>query len=171
MKYTSAQAFKLLKKLHDEQRILIAEESASSVFLAAMGEDVEELRPVYDYEQTQARLADLDAKIRKVKHAINLFNCTTTVMGMTIDEVLVYLPQLNERCAKLRRMMQRREKQRTGSTYRSFGDSKSNILDYEYTNYDIKKTAADYTKVSDEIATLQTALDLANSTREIEIDL
>ena len=49
MKYTSAQANKLLKKLNDEYDLLLAEEAESSTFLAAMGEDPESVRPEYDY--------------------------------------------------------------------------------------------------------------------------
>ncbi|MFR0768524.1 MAG: hypothetical protein ACLSHO_01900 [Dysosmobacter sp.] len=93
MNYTSAQANKLLKKLNDEYTALLDKETRSRDFRAAMGEDVESVRPVYDYAETQIRLAELEAKIRKLKHAINIFNATQTVdsFDMTIDELLVYI--------------------------------------------------------------------------------
>ena len=47
----------------------------------------------------------------------------------------------------------------------------SAIIEYEYANYDIKKAEEFYRRVCDEILTLQTSLDLANTTGEIEIDL
>ena len=99
MNYTSAQANKLLKKLNDEYTALLDKETRSRDFRAAMGEDVESVRPVYDYAETQIRLAELEAKIRKLKHAINIFNATQTVdsFDMTIDELLVYIPQLTKR--------------------------------------------------------------------------
>jgi len=89
MKYTSAQANKLLKKLNDEYSALLDKEQRSRDFRAAMGEDVESVRPAYDYAETQARLAELEGKIRALKHAINCFNMTHFVDGfeMTIDEM------------------------------------------------------------------------------------
>ncbi len=71
MTYTSAQANKLLKKLNDEHAALLDKENRSKDFRAAMGEDVESVRPAYDYTDTQKKLAELEQRIRKVKHAIN----------------------------------------------------------------------------------------------------
>ncbi len=62
MKYTSAQANKLLKKLNDEYSALLDKEQRSRDFRAAMGEDVASVRPAYDYVETQARLAALEEK-------------------------------------------------------------------------------------------------------------
>lgn len=72
MTYTSAQANKLLKKLNDEHAALLDKENRSKDFRAAMGEDVESVRPAYDYTDTQKKLAELEQRIRKVKHAINM---------------------------------------------------------------------------------------------------
>lgn len=114
MKYTSAQANKLLKKLNDEYSALLDKEQRSRDFRAAMGEDVESVRPAYDYAETQARLAELEGKIRALKHAINCFNMTHFVDGfeMTIDEMLVYIPQLTRRKNKLLEMKSRLPKER-----------------------------------------------------------
>ena len=103
MNYTSAQANKRLKKLTDEYVSLREKESRSREFRAAAGENVESVRPAYDYADTQRRLAELERCIRRIKHAINLFNATHTVPGfdMTIDEMLVYIPQLTRRKNKL----------------------------------------------------------------------
>ena len=54
MKYTSAQANKLLKKLNDEYSALLHKEQRSRDFRAAMGEDIESVRPAYDYANTGA---------------------------------------------------------------------------------------------------------------------
>ena len=104
MNYTSAQANKLLKKLNDEYTALLDKETRSRDFRAAMGEDVESVRPVYDYAETQNPSRRVGSeRIRKLKHAINVFNATQTVdgFGMTIDELLVYIPQLTKRKNKL----------------------------------------------------------------------
>ena len=57
MTYTSAQANKLLKKLNDEHAALLDKENRSKDFRAAMGEDIESVRPAYDYADTQKKLA------------------------------------------------------------------------------------------------------------------
>lgn len=84
MKYTSAQANKRLKKLTDEYVSLREKESRSREFRAAAGENVEAVRPAYDYADTQCRLAELERCIRRIKHAINLFNATHTVGSMIL---------------------------------------------------------------------------------------
>lgn len=115
MKYhvTSAEAAKLLKKLLDEKSILLADEYRSSTFNAALGEDVESVRPVYDYAVTQQALEHCNRKIRLLKHAINCFNTTQLVgdTGMTIDQVLVYIPQLTEMRSRLYTLQDRLPKQ------------------------------------------------------------
>ena len=171
MKYTSAQAAKLLRKLKEEHQLLINEEINNRFFQAATGEDIESLRPAYDFDQVQDDLAELETRIRKVKHAINLFNCSVMVCGKTIDEVLVYLPQLQERKNKLFSMIGRREKQRAVSSVMARYSAQTPIIDYEYTNYDVKKAQDAYRAVCDEIASLQTALDEANTTGLIDIIL
>ena len=151
MKYTvtSAEASKMLKKILEEKSIVLANERQSSVFNASLGEDIDSVRPVYDYEETQKVLEFFDRKIRILKHAINCFNASQIVgdTGMTIDQVLVYIPQLNEMRTRLYDMQNRLPKQRT-----SVGGIGSNtVIDYMYTNYSVEKAKEDYTRVSDEL--------------------
>ena len=166
MKYTSAQANKLLKKLNDEYSALLDKEQRSRDFRAAMGEDVESVRPAYDYAETQARLAELEGKIRALKHAINCFNMTHFVDGfeMTIDEMLVYIPQLTKRKIKLLEMKSRLPKERIEEQY----GRQSNIIDHTYTNYDLAAVEADYEKTSDELSRAQLALDTVNQRNSFE---
>lgn len=56
MKYTSAEAGKLLKKLNDERASLLLREENSKDFLAAVGEDLESVRPDYNFATTQVAL-------------------------------------------------------------------------------------------------------------------
>ena len=166
MLYTSAEAAKLLRKLNEEKEALEALEARSSVFHAAVGEDVESVRPEYDYAAVQRDIAALEAKIRAVKHAINRFNVAHQVPGfdMTIDQMLVYIPQLTRRKQKLLAMQGRLPRQREPG----YG---ANIIDYSYANYDIEAAREDYAKASDELAQAQTALDAANSQERMEIEL
>ena len=160
MNYTSAEANKLLKKLNDEYTALLDKETRSREFRAAMGEDVASVRPAYDYAETQARLAALEEKIRRLKHAINCFNTTHFVDGfdMTIDEMLVYIPQLTRRKNKLLEMKSRLPKERVEEQY----GQQSNLIDYRYANYDIAAVEADYDKTVDELSRAQLALDAIN---------
>lgn len=168
MNYTSAQANKLLKKLNDEYTALLDKETRSRDFRAAMGEDVESVRPAYDYAETQIRLAELEAKIRKLKHAINIFNATQTVdsFDMTIDELLVYIPQLTKRKSKLLEMKSRLPKERVEEQY----GRQSSIIDYTYANYDIAAVEADYEKAADELSRAQLALDAVNQRETFEFE-
>ena len=165
MKYNSAQAAKLLSKLQQDFDRLAVLEANAKTFLASVGEDPESVRPEYDYEATKNELDALSAKIRKVKHAINAFNNTTVVpeFGITIDELLVYIPQLSAKKAKLRGMADALPKARENN----FG--KSNIIDYRYVNYDIKQVKADLDTVTEELSKAQLALDTINHSLEFDI--
>lgn len=169
MRVTSAQAAKILRQLNNELSTLQIRESNTKSFLAAMGEDIESVRPAYDYAEMQKSQKAVEAKIRKLKHALNVFNATTIIpeFGITIDEMLVYLPQLSTRCIKLLNMQNELPKAREESRY-SRG---AVVIDYRYTNYDIEQVAADYNATSNELAKAQTALDLVNNTVEFEIEI
>ena len=169
MKYTSAEAAKLLRKLNEEQAGIKEIENRSSVFVAAIEEDVESVRPLYDYAQVQAQLASIEAKVRKVKHAINMFNMTTIVPGfdMTVDQMLVYIPQLTDRKSKLSKMSCRLPKERANAS----GYGAKTIVEYRYANYDINQVTADLAAVTDELARAQTALDVVNNSVTLEIEL
>ena len=168
MRVTSAQAAKLLRQLNDELRALQLKEVNSSSFVAAIQEDIESVRPVYNFKKMRDAQAEVECKIRKVKHAINVFNTTTIIpdFNITIDEMLVYLPQLNRQCEVLSKMRDAMPKVRVSSGY-----SSGNIIDYKYANYDIEEVGRYYAELSDTLAKAQTVLDLVNSTVEFEIDI
>ena len=168
IRMTSAEAAKLLRKLNEELDNVLLMEQQSREFSAALGEDVESVRPVYDYAQVQKQIEELETRIRQVKHAVSSFNLAQEVPGfegMTIDQMLVYIPQLNRRKAKLILMQQRLPKQRERVSY----GGGSQIIDYSYANYDLEAVRTDYEKVSEELSRAQTALDLVNTTAQLEI--
>ena len=166
MKYTSAQANKLLKQLQEERYLLLTSERQSSTFVAATTEDPETARPAYSYSETRDQLVLLEQRIRQVKHAINTFNLTHVVDGfdMTVDQLLIYIPQLTERKEKLRKMAAVLPKTRLATSGRS------NIIEYEYANYDIDVVRKDFDSVSSELARAQLALDHLNATDTMDID-
>lgn len=169
MKMTSAQAAKLLRQLNNDLHALRYREQNARSFVAALGEDIESVRPAYDYAAMQKEQDEIEAKIRKVKHALNVFNSTHVIpeFDITIDEMLVYLPQLSRRCDVLSDMKDVLPKTRENAGY-SRGNA---VIDYRYANYDIEQAAKDYAALSELLAKAQTALDYENSTAELEIDI
>jgi len=105
--------------------------------------------------------------IRIIKHAINQFNVSTVVEGfdMTIDEMLVYIPQLNRKKQKLQFMKSKMPKARSMNAFMK------NIIDYEYVNYDLDAVKADFEAVSEELTKAQLALDKVNNSIEFEIEV
>ena len=156
MKYTSAQANKLLRQLQEERTAVLRSETQSRTFVAATVEDVEAARPAYDYAATQAKLQALEEKIRRVKHAVNAFNLSHKVEGFDMTV---------ERKNKLGAMGSVLEKTRLSNAGRS------SIIEYEYANYDLERVKADYTAVTAELGRAQLALDKLNNTEAMEIDL
>ena len=167
MKITSAEANKLLRKLNDERCALLEKEMQNHIFTAATVENIEDARPAYSYTETRDALEALDAQIRKIKHALNAFNLKQTLPGfdMTIDQALIYIPQLSERKRRLADLRLTPAKQR--NTVPRTG----NLIEYTYANFDPAQADADYTAAADELARVQNALDLVNSTVQFEINL
>ena len=166
---TSSTAAKYLRKLNDRRNSLLAMEKKSRSFTAAIQEDVESVRPAYDYHATQRALDEVETKIQKLKHTLNCFNSTYVIpeFGITIDQMLVYIPLLTTRKKKLDIMRSRLPKERAQE---AFGRG-NNIIEYNYAYYDISVVEADYVAVSDELARAQTALDTANTTLLFECDI
>ena len=67
MLYTSAEANKLLKRIESRISDLKDKEEKSSSFKVASGEDVESLRPKYDFAETQALLDELGFDVEVVE--------------------------------------------------------------------------------------------------------
>ncbi|MGX8774997.1 MAG: hypothetical protein ACSW8G_08080 [Bacillota bacterium] len=169
MKYTSAEANKLLKSLEGRINDLERKEDLTASFQVAAGEDIESLRPKYDFADTQKELAALETKMRIVKHAINTFNLTHTLPGfdgLTIDQALVYIPQLTARIRKLRNMSSVLPKQRVADRYNS-----ANFVDYLISNYDIDEAEQAYVEAKELLASLHLALDTVNNTETMDIDI
>ena len=88
-------------------------------------------------------------------------------MDMTVDMVLVRIPQLTKRCDKLWQMMNKLPKARERAS--GYGRSNS-IIDYRYTNYDIDQVEKDYYECKKELDRAQLQLDLVNSTCPLSVD-
>lgn len=72
--------------------------------MLAQGEESES--PVYDYDEIIDRVDELDNAIRRVRHALHAFNARTVIPeeGVTIDEALIRLAQMNGKLRRLERL-------------------------------------------------------------------
>ena len=167
MKYTSSVVAKLLRRLNEEHETLTSNEDSAGTFVVASGEDEESLRPEYDYKETQLKLEDIERKILIIKHALNVFNASNKLPGynITVDQALIRMPQLTRKKDRLDNMRRRLPKTREN------GMRSGSIIDYRLTNYDPKQAQLDFEKTSEELAALQNALDLFNTTVTFEIDI
>lgn len=168
-KMTSAQAAKELKRLNELHTALLDKEQKSAVFTAAIQEDIDLARPEYSYSEMQAELQSIEKQIISLKHSINQFNISYVIPGfdMTIDQMLVYIPQLTARKRKLERMAARLPKERVNN---SFSHS-SNFIEYIHSNYDVTAAKKDLDETSALLAEAQMALDLANTTVEFDVEI
>lgn len=170
MKYTSSQAGKMLRKLNDDYAALLKKEEMSKDFLVSLGENAESVRPEYDFLSTQKELEEIERKIRIVKHALSVFNSQTVIpeFDITIDEMLVLIPQLSKRKQKLAAMKGKLPKMREQSN----GYARiSSVVEYRYLNYEVSEVESEYEKVVELLAKAQMALDFANNSQTLEIGL
>lgn len=166
---TSAFASKLIKQLMEEKSYWSTKEREGYVYKVAT--DEEAFVPDYDYEEISANMEKIDTKMRIIKHAINLNNVINQVQVgdemMTVDSILVKMSQLNNRKNMLDLMRKQPEKSRVNIGL--FG--KNMAQEYQYVNYDLEKVKADFEKISDEIMSMQIALDKYNQTFEFDVDI
>lgn len=168
MIYSCAEAAKLLKSMNEELAVHRSRERKSIRFTASADEDIESARPVYHYREEQEKQNELLRKVRNVKHAINGFNQKTMIpeFGITIDEMLVYIPQLTEKKRKLTEMAAFLPKERV-----SGGLYGSRVVEYTYTNYSMEEVQEDLLKVTEELAKCQLALDRINNSETLDLVL
>lgn len=159
-KLTSSAANKLLKKKEKELSDLLREQDNKSTFRCSLGEKEDDVRPAgYDLEAVFEKYTKLQSDIREIKHAINLFNTTTTLSDIdpliTVDQALVLLPQLNDKYRIYSALSANLPKERASVS--------PTVIDYVIANYDpdMAKKIAD--EVYGTIQKVQTSLDTLNN--------
>ena len=78
-KVSPAEVAKRISALREELNDLLRFERESYQYKCVLGEDKESVRPSYDYEATNRRIDELTGEIRKLRHAMNVFNTNTLV--------------------------------------------------------------------------------------------
>ena len=167
-KMTSAYANKVLRKLQEDKAFWRSKEQEGTFYIAAL--DEEPVIPDYDYSEVAGNIAEIDAKIVRIKHAINVNNVTNSILvgteRMTIDEILVRMAQLNGRKNVLDSLREQQPKTRINS---GFYQNRKTAPEYQYINYDLDLIKKEYEKVDSQIAQMQIALDKYNQTFEFEV--
>lgn len=183
--FTPASASKYLRALEDEKSSLLKKEQRRCVYLVAVGEEPEV--PSYNYRETRDRVAQINATVCVVRHALHTHNVVTMLpdLGMSVDEALVELAQLTSERRVLDDMRGRERRVRydelyNGGRYDPFGlgygrhhrdGSQRDMLEYVYANYDPDQAESDYQKVSQRIVDLQAAIDYSNQTTSFEVEV
>ncbi|MCH5315188.1 MAG: hypothetical protein J1E81_04690 [Eubacterium sp.] len=168
MKFTSSAANKELRKLNEKLSKLQSLEEQYSVFTVEKSEDVEAVRPAFNFEENYRELTEVIEKIRTTKHAIKLFNATTVVGStkLTIDEILLMLPILQERKRMLSNLSLKMPKERHISRI----NRASNFIEYDIINFDSSFVKNECEKIENLINDYQLQLDVTNNTVEFDID-
>ena len=169
-KMTSAYANKMLRKLNEDKEFWRSKEKEGCLYVAAL--DEEPVIPEYDYEEVAKNISEIDEKIVKIKHAINVTNCTNEIQvgdtKMTVDMILVKMAQLNRRKSILDGMRKKLPKTRVSTDYYS---SRSSKPEYQYINYDLDLIKREYEQIDAEVSAMQIALDKYNQTVEFDVDI
>lgn len=162
-KVTPQEANKLIININTEIETLKKIESRSSTFIAATTENIIDARPDYNFWDVRNKITALQEKVRKIKHALNVFNTQTELPDthLTIDQALVFMPQLIQNIYELQDMKSRLPKERKSVT--------GNIIDYKYANYKIKDAESEYNTSIEMLTKIQNALNLVNSTVKFDI--
>lgn len=169
-KMTSAYANKLIKQLNEDKAFWVNKENNSQRYTAAI--DEEPVIPEYDYAEVAATIEEIDQKICRIKHAINLANVTNQLQvgdsQMSVDTILVRMAQLNHRKNVLDYM--RKQQPQTRISASLFG-AKKVTPEYQYLNYDLDLVKQEYERISSIIMEMQIALDKYNQTFEFEVEI
>ena len=89
----------LINKIEGVQFRIEKWEAIASFFRILEGEDVEEFRPKYDYEETQKNIAEINEWIRYLRSKVEEAKINTYVedYGMTVDELVMFEDDLIKR--------------------------------------------------------------------------
>lgn len=164
MKLTIDAASKMIRTLNTELLRLATLENNNNQIDYLEGE--EKFVPEYDIEAHQAELDRINGNIQKIKHSINVFNCGYVLpdLGITIDVALVRMAVLNKRVGELNRMRNMPKKSRATSL-------RGEKAQYTEPNFDTDVANKLYEQANNQLIEIQSALNLANITNEIEVEL
>ena len=163
MKICHIQAMKQIKELEAQKKALIDFEDNNCTVSYKEGEI--KTTSSYDYARTREEIEKIDAKIRAVRCALAVANCVVKVDGfdVTLGEALILLAQMQNEKAQLESLASRKQKSRS-VTY-------NGVVEYCECVYDVDEVKAQLKDLRLRISDLQIAIDRANLTNYIEVDI
>ena len=163
MFFTISEMEKELEKYKERNRLLASIEEYNSTYDMCNGEDVDIVRPKYDYEKTQKELKENIEVIMCIKYAIDNALSTFTVpeYNMTLDELKMYIEYLDKRVNRLYSL-------KRCSFFNRYMDE--GIIEYEYRNFDIEEVEKDYDDATLELRRAKDTLYKYLATEEFETD-
>lgn len=171
MKVTSALANKILLQLSYDKDLYLEREKESVCYTVAQGEEPE--IPEFDFNENCKAIKEIDKKVAKIKHAINVANLIAQidVLGKvySVDEILVEMAQLSSRMTYFNRLRKALPKRRLDS--RRYSSNNFNAIEYLYINYNVKDAEREYKECQKKVTAMQLALDTYNHSYEFEIDV
>lgn len=163
MKMCHSEVIKYIKELESKKSVLLRQESNDCTY--SYQDEANKIVPIYSYKKTRQAVDELDTKIRKLRHALAVANCTVVVeeFGVTLGEALVMLAQYQNKCELLSNMSSRQQ----------ISQRSSYVGKMEITccNYDVEKVLQDYESLRLLIGRLQVAIDRANLTNYVEVEM
>ena len=176
MFFTISEMEKELEKYKERNRLLASIEEYNSTYDMCNGEEVDIVRPKYDYEKTQKELKENIEVIMCIKYAIDNALSTFTVpeYNMTLDELKMYIEYLDKRISRLYSLKM------CSFFNRSMCDGIIEYEDglrelnenekYEYRNFDIEEVEKDYDDATLELRRAKDTLYKYLATEEFETD-
>lgn len=163
MRLCNSEVIKKIKELEDKKSVLLNQERSRCTYTYV--DESAKIVPAYSYEKTREQVDKLDAKIRSLRHVLAKANCSVTVdeFNVTIGEALVMLAQMQSKCSVLSDLSERQQ-----LTQQVSYNGKMQIT---ACNYDVEKVINECEKLRNAIAKLQVAIDRANLTNYVEVDL
>ena len=161
MKVCHMEAMKEIRALEEEKDLCLINESERSRVSYKEGE--QKVNTGYCYTETRAKIAELDARIRKIRAALAKANCTVELegYGITIGEGLVLLAQMNAEYDRLSQLCRAQQISRRITP--------NGTLEYTECLYDVKSVEEERNELKRRIGALQIAIDRANLISFIEI--
>ena len=163
MKMCHSEVIKYIKELESKKHVFLRFESSNCTY--TYQDENAKIVPEYSYNDTRRAVDILDTKIRKLRHALAVANCTVIVdeFNVTIGEALVMLAQYQNKCDLLSEMSSRQQISQRSSY--------SGKMDITCCNYDVATALKDYENLRLVISRLQVAIDRANLTNFVEVDV
>ena len=163
MKMCHSEVIKYIKELESKKNVLLRQEEKDCRY--TYQDESAKIVPDYSYKKTRKAVDELDARIRKLRHLLAVANCTVVVdeFDVTLGEALVMLAQYQNKCDLLEDMSSRQQI--------SQHSSYSGKMEITCCNYDVATALKDYEARRLVISRLQVAIDRANLTNYVEVEV